>query len=125
MSTWRFKRRTSTSKLEVLKKNRSQNGKERGKMMEGERVPIILQKLKDEGKIVNFKMHPDAPGIDVTITALVDGKKEEHSCGFTISFRKWNDDKVRWPDIPQFCFLWNMSDDNIAKKFLGLFKKGK
>ena len=95
-----------------------------GRMME-ERVAEIGARLVEEGKLTDFMHHEpnsaeDAAGKDFT---AVQADGITRSFGITISGHGGAQQaSMRHPDVPQWFFEWNIGDETVRNKILGLFR---
>ena len=115
-----------TEKFQDYEARKSERYAKRGKEFE-ETVATLLSKMAGDEKISGFthnqaNSHEDQQGKDFIVWV----KKENdevttRSFGVTISFRSWNDSRLRHQNVPQFFFPLETKPETIEKKILELF----
>ena len=103
---------------------RSQRMANQGIVLE-DTVEKLLEKLKDEKKILGFTRHPhnskeDSSGKDFTVIFDSNGYEDERSFGVTISLRSWHDAKLMHRDVPQFCWPIGTNTTTMQERILKL-----
>lgn len=113
----------NTKDFKAYQARRSNRVAARGRELEG-RIEKILQRMKTEGKIDDFIMHPpyskeDHEGADASTIK----KGVRKSFGVTISMRSWARSKKLHPDRPQFCFPLETKEETIERRILKLHEE--